>query len=117
MRSVELNLPQRCASHLASRTDLDESVAAGRAGVRMALEGLSGQMIRFVRREGEPYACEISCADVSAIANQVRRVDDAFISERGNDVTDACLSYLRPLILGEVAHTYENGLPQYITIE
>ena len=117
VRSVELNLPQRCASHLASRTDLDESVAAGREGVRIALEGLSGQMIRFARREGEPYACEIGHADVAAIANQVRRVDDVFINERGNHVTDACLSYLRPLILGEVAHTYENGLPQYITIE
>ncbi len=111
VRSIELNLPQRCASHLASATDIAESVAVGSHAVSLALEGESGCMATILRKEGESYAATYGSSPVSQIANAVKHVPDEFINEAGNGVTEACVQYLRPLIVGEVAPAYENGLP------
>ncbi|MBQ9761409.1 MAG: 6-phosphofructokinase [Clostridia bacterium] len=116
VRSVELNLPQRCAAHLASATDLCESVSIGRAAVKAAGEGVTRQMMTVARRAGDRYELEISHADVSEIANKIRFVDDAFINEAGNHVTDACCQYLLPLIQGEAEAFFENGLPKHIIL-
>lgn len=117
VRSVELNLPQRCAGHLLSRTDIEESVAIGRAAVETALQGISGVMMVFHRADSEEYACEIGYEDISQIANQSRYVPDEFITEGGDHVTDACCEYLLPLIQGECDVLYKNGLPVYWTAE
>ncbi len=111
VRSIELNLPQRCASHLASATDIAESVAVGSHAVSLALAGESGCMATILREEGESYAATYGSSPVSQIANAVKHVPDEFINEAGNGVTEACVQYLRPLIVGEVAPAYENGLP------
>ncbi|MBO5051262.1 MAG: 6-phosphofructokinase [Clostridia bacterium] len=111
VRSIELNLPQRCASHLASATDIAESVAVGSHAVSLALAGESGCMATILRKEGESYAATYGSSPVSQIANAVKHVPDEFINEAGNGVTEACVQYLRPLIVGEVAPAYENGLP------
>ena len=116
VRSIELNLPQRCASHLASKADLTESVRVGRGAVKAAGEGITRRMMIMQRRAGETYEIEISHADVSEIANQIRYVDDSFINARGNHVTDACCAYLLPLIQGEVEPRFENGLPKHIIL-
>ncbi len=116
VRSIELNLPQRCAAHLASETDLCESVRVGRAAVRAAGEGLTRRMMTMLRQDGDCYEITISHADVSEIANRIRYVDDAFINEVGNHVTDACCQYLLPLIQGEPKLTYEQGLPKHIIL-
>ncbi len=116
VRSIELNLPQRCAAHLASLTDLCESVRVGEAAVKAASEGVTAEMMLIRRREGEEYAVEITHAPVSAIANKVRRVDDCFINEAGNHVTDALCRYLLPLIQGEPATVFENGLPVHLIL-
>lgn len=116
VRSIELNLPQRCAAHLASKTDLDESVIVGQTAIDSALSGVSGCMISIVRADGD-YAVTYEPKDVSKIANAVRRVPREFINEAGNDVTRECLEYIKPLIAGEMAVTYKDGLPVHFVIE
>ncbi len=116
VRSIELNLPQRCAAHLASETDLSESVGVGRAAIQAALNGVSGEMMSIQRVGDDPYRVEFKPADVSQIANRIRYVDDRFINEAGNHVTDACCAYLLPLIKGESEIQYRDGLPVHIIL-
>ena len=117
VRSVELNILQRCASHIASKTDLEEGVAIGKAAVDAALGGASHCMMAFKRVSAEPYEIAIQPEDISGIANKVRRVPDEFINARGNGVTQECLRYILPLIEGETAPVYERGLPVHLVIE
>ena len=116
VRSIELNLPQRCAAHLASGTDLVEAVVIGRSAVKAASEGVTRQMMTVTRVSDEPYRVEVGHSDVAEIANRIRYVDDAFINEAGNHVTDACCRYLLPLIQGEAVCAYENGLPKHMIL-
>ena len=116
VRSIELNLPQRCAAHLASKTDIDESVGVGRAAIDAALNGRSGVMMTINRAEGEKYSVYYDCADIRGIANGVKHVPTDFINDEGNGITDECIRYLAPLILGEVYPEYENGIPKHIII-
>ncbi len=116
VRSIELSLPQRCASHILSLTDIEESLSIGHAGVIASIEGKSGVMMSFVRHKGEEYSVSIGCENIVNIANAVRGVPDEYINEEGNGVTDACLSYLAPLILGEVPIEYEHGMPKHFII-
>lgn len=116
VRSVELNIVQRCAAHIASRTDIEESVRVGREAVRAAADGVTRQMMTIERVSDEPYRVEISHRDISEIANMVRHVPDEFINARGNNITDECARYLLPLIQGELPVRYENGIPAHIII-
>jgi len=117
VRSVELNLPQRCASHLASKTDLDESVAIGAEAVRLAAEeGISAQMVLFERVSNEPYAYRVSHKPVCDIANMVKKVPDEYINAEGNYITRECAEYVLPLIEGEAIPKFYKGIPQYIII-
>ncbi len=116
VRSIELSLTQRCASHIASRTDIDESVMVGRGAVFAAIDGKSGVMMTIVRDSDEPYSVHIGTEDISQIANAVRGVPKEFINEEGNGITDAGLKYLAPLIIGELDVEYEAGLPKHIII-
>lgn len=116
VRSVELNIVQRCASHIASRVDIEESVRVGRAAIKAASDGVTRQMMTIERVSTEPYWVEISHRDVSEIANKVKHVPAEFINERGNHITDECARYLLPLIRGELDVKYENGIPKHIII-
>ena len=116
VRSIELNLPQRCAAHLASATDISESVGVGRAAVSAAMDGKSGVMMTINRADSEEYSVYYDSADISHIANGVKSVPREFINAEGNGVTDECISYLAPLIIGEVHPEYENGIPKHIVI-
>ena len=117
VRSIELNLPQRCAAHLLSATDIEESLRVGEGAVEAAGEGVSGVMMTIERTSAAPYVSTISYAPVAAIANMVRRVPDEFINSQGNNVTDACCRYLVPLIEGETAPLWRGGLPLYFTFD
>ncbi len=117
VRSVEFNISQRCAAHIASKTDLTESVCVGREAVRAASSGVSCEMMVIVRDNTSPYVYHIDHSDVSKIANQVKTVPLSFINKRGNHVTRACADYLLPLIAGEAQPTYEKGLPQFFVID
>ena len=117
VRSVELNLPQRCAGHLFSKTDIDESVAIGREAVRVAVEeGVSGDMMIFERASNNPYFCTVGHKKVSNIANMVKRVPDEYINAEGDFVTKECCEYILPLIEGEDAPSYYRGIPSYIIL-
>lgn len=111
VRSIELNLPQRCAAHIASLTDVTESVAVGTHAVNAALDGHSGEMALIKRHAGDTYGVSYDTVPISQVANLVKLVPDAYINNKGNGVTDECLAYLLPLICGEVAPVYKNGLP------
>ena len=117
VRSVELNLPQRCAGHLVSAQDIEESLEVGRHAVLAAVAGVSRQMMTINRVSSEPYAFEIGHEDIFKIANQTKCVPAEFINERGNHVTDACLRYLLPLIKGERYPAYVDGLPCHWILE
>lgn len=116
VRSVELNISQRCASHIASGTDIDESVRVGRGAVFAAAQGVTRRMMTILRNDGEEYSSIIDHSDVSEIANKTKHVDGKYINERGNNVTDECCKYLLPLIAGERDIKYENGLPVHIVL-
>ncbi len=117
VRSIELSLTQRCAAHVASAADLDESVLIGRTAVKLAFEGTSGHMVTVRRLSDAPYKAEISSSDVLAIANQIRSVPDEYINEAGNGVSAACLEYLLPLIAGEREISYHLGIPKHFHID
>ncbi len=116
VRSIELNILQRCASHIASLTDLTESVMIGRASVRAAAEGTTGKMMCFRRVSDAPYAVEAVSEDIQKIANVVRAVPAEFINERGNGITDAGIDFILPLIKGENKPEYRDGLPVHFVI-
>ena len=110
-RAVELSTLQRCASHVASRTDLDEAEALGRLGVRAALDGQSVRMCALERMSDEPYQTRPALLDVLEIANKVKPVPRAWISADGMDVTADFERYARPLIAGEEPLAYADGVP------
>ncbi len=117
VRSIELNLSQRCAAHCASETDLSESSTTGMTAVRSAVSGLSGCMIATKRAENGPYALSFEAKDIATIANFVRTVPDEYINEAKNNVTEACLQFILPLIQGEPEIKYVNGLPVHFVID
>ncbi len=116
VRSVELNLPQRCSAHMLSKTDIDESVYLGKNAILCAEKGLSGIMLIYKRTNGEQYGIEIDTIDIKMVANQVKHVPDEYINAEGNNVTSACMEYIAPLILGEREIRYENGLPVHLEL-
>ena len=117
VRSVELNLPQRCASHIASLCDIEESFGVGKAAVSAAEQGVSREMMVILRNDdaGEPYSSVYGHMDIDLIANRTKFVPKHFINERGNHVTDECLRYILPLIEGECYPEYKNGLPVFFS--
>ncbi|MBQ7161676.1 MAG: 6-phosphofructokinase [Clostridia bacterium] len=117
VRSVELNLPQRCASHIASGTDIAESLQVGAAAVDAAVNGVTGKMMVFKRISDDPYKVVCDSEDIQKIANKVREVPRDYINDRGNYVTDECLRYIAPLIQGECDIRYQNGLPVHFVIK
>ena len=117
VRSIELNIMQRCASHLASYTDIDESVRIGEAAVHAACDGATAQMMAFRRRPGTEYGIDIVGIDINSAANHVRCVPDQFINAAGNHVTDACVDYILPLCEGETTPQYIHGLPVHFVID
>ena len=116
VRSVEINVLQRCAAHLASKTDLDESFAQGKKAVALSEEGQTGCMVVLKRISNAPYQVEYSYAQIKDIANEAKSVPVEWINREENDITEEFIEYLRPLIIGEVEHYYENGIPKYLDI-
>lgn len=116
VRSVEVNILQRCASHLLSRTDIDESFAQGKYGVELAEEGITASMVCLKRESNNPYTVSCFYTRIQKIANEVKSVPREWISEAGNDITQELIDYITPLIQGECAIEYKNGLPVYAAI-
>ncbi len=117
VRSIELNLPQRCSAHLLSAVDIDESLRVGNAAVKAAEAGISDVMMTINRTSTAPYASTVGYSPVAEIANKVRRVPDAYITPEGNHVTPDCSCYLAPLIEGETTPLYVGGLPMFYSFD
>lgn len=115
-RAVELSTLQRCASHIASYTDISESFAVGEAAVKAAAEGHSGEMTLLKRVSDNPYICVTDTADVREVANLAKEVPRSMINEHGDNVTEEFIEYVRPLIQGELSQLTVNGLPMHIKI-
>ena len=113
-RGIELNTLQRCASHAASKVDLDEAEALGTAGVEAVLQGKTGVMVGVQRTSDTPYTTEIRTTPVADVANKVKLVPREMISEDGFNVTDAALTYLRPLVAGMEEPISTDGLPRFL---
>jgi 6-phosphofructokinase 1 len=107
---------QRAARHLASRTDVEQAYAVGKAAVEFALAGHNAVMPAIVRKSSRPYTWEIGMAPLSQVANTEKFMPRDFISADGYGITDKCREYLYPLIEGEDYPPYENGLPKYVTL-
>ncbi len=116
VRSIELNVLQRAASHIASKTDLDEAAQISRYAVSLGIEGETGKMICYKRLSNNPYLIDTFAYDISAIANEEKRVPLEWITEEGNNLTQEAVDYLFPLIQGETTVSYANGLPSYCDI-
>ena len=116
VRSVEINVLQRCAAHLASQTDLDESFALGKKAVALSEEGVTASMVTIERTSNAPYTVDYSHAEIRQIANEAKSVPREWINSAGNDIEQPLLDYLAPLILGESQVSYHNGLPVYMDV-
>lgn len=117
VRSIELNVLQRCAAHIASRTDINESFALGQAAVKYAATDMTGVMASIKRISNDPYQWCIEPTDVNAVANKAKCIPPEWITKEKNDVTPEMEAYLRPLIIGEVSLQYKNGLPMYLPVD
>lgn len=113
VRSIELNVLQRCAMHIGSKTDLNESFVIGQKAIETALAGKSGQVMGFKRISNNPYEIDYISTDVAKVANLEQKIPTNWISENGNDVSPELYDYLFPLIQGEVHINYQNGIPAY----
>ena len=116
VRSIELNVMQRCSSHICSKTDIDESEAIGAAGVRCALSGETGKVMVFRRIEDIPYTVVIETADAKDIANQEKFLPEKYINSSGNNIRDFALNYFLPLIQGDLNLITENGIPKHFAL-
>jgi 6-phosphofructokinase 1 len=109
---------QRAARHLASKTDVEQAYAMGKAAVEFALEGANAIMPTIVRASSNPYRWEVGQAPLSEVANVEKFMPKDFITEDGFGITDACREYLYPLIQGEDYPPYDdNGFPRYVTLK
>src|SRR3984893_14727235 len=108
---------QRSARHIASKVDVEQAYAVGKAAVEFALAGKNAVMPVIVRKSVKPYRWTIGEAPLSAIANQEKKVPRNFITPDGFGITASCRRYLLPLIGGEGYPPYRNGLPAYCTLK
>lgn len=116
VRSIEINLLQRCSAHLQSSVDINEAKLLGMKGVLGAIEGKSGVMVSLKRKEGKEYNIEFVFVPVSDVANKEKKVPEEYITLDGNYVTEDMINYLQPLIQGEEKIIYDNGVPKYIKL-
>ena len=113
VRSIELNVCQRCSCAHLSRVDLDESENAGIFAVLSALAGETGKMINFIRNKSVPYELSYGTADVNIICNQEKTVPLEWIIADGSDISNEFIDYVRPLTHGFVELPTKNGIPLF----
>ena len=104
---------QRSARHIASKTDVDQAYAVGKAAVELALKGRNAVMPAIERTSDKPYRWRIATADLDKVANVEKFMPRDFITKDGFGITDKCRRYLEPLMAGEDYPPYRGGLPRY----
>lgn len=113
-RAIELSTLQRAASHAASRVDILEAYQVGGAAVKAADEGDSGKMVVLQRLSDDPYQCGTEVKDVHKIANDEKLVPPEWVTKDGTYVTSEFISYVRPLIQGDVSPVMVDGIPRHL---
>jgi 6-phosphofructokinase 1 len=108
---------QRAARHIASKADLEQSYAVGKAAVEYAVKGMNSVMPTIVRVSTRPYKWKIGVAKLSDVANVEKKMPRDFITPDGLHITAKCRNYLAPLIAGEAFPPFENGLPKYVRLK
>jgi 6-phosphofructokinase 1 len=108
---------QRAARHIASKVDVEQAYAVGKAAVQFAVAGQNAVMPAIIRKSSKPYRWTIEAVPLSAVANVEKTVPRNFITADGFGITAACRRYLEPLIAGEDYPPYKNGLPDYVRIK
>ena len=117
-RGIELSLPQRCASHIASKTDIEEAFNAGRQAVKKAVSGTTDKMVVFDRvyKDGK-YKCKYSLVRLSLCANAEKTVPLDWIINDGTYLSQEFIDYCLPLIQGDMKAPLENGLPRFAKLK
>jgi 6-phosphofructokinase 1 len=108
---------QRAARHIASKTDVAQAYAVGKAAVEMALKGRNSVMPTIERKSAKPYKWTIGAADLKNVANKEKFMPRDYITADGFHITAKCRAYLSPLIQGEDYPPFKNGLPNYVTLK
>ena len=108
---------QRSARHIASRTDVEQAYAVGKAAVEFAVQGKNAIMVTIVRKSERPYRWRVGTAPLAKVANVERKMPRGFITRDGYHITAACRRYLQPLIAGEDYPPYKAGLPDYVRLK
>ncbi len=117
VRGIEFSLLQRCAAHSGSKTDVEEAYLAGRMAVKYAIEGKTDYMVAFERKEGSIYDCGIKLVNLNDVANKEKKIPLEWINAEGTGMTMDFINYALPLIQGESAPPYENGLPRFAKLK
>jgi len=115
-RVARLGVTQRSAAHLASKTDADEAFLVGQAAVRAAVNGESDKLVTLVRGDGDNYTCETGLSSLGDIVGHLKKLPREWVNEDGVSLNFQFFRYAMPLIQGEVAVPYENGLPSYVRL-
>ena len=118
VRGTELSLLQRCAAHVASKTDIEESFSAGKAAVENAVNGVTDKMVGFERTmENGQYKCNIKLFELSDVANTEKKVPLEWINETGDGLKQEYIDYALPLIQGQTDLKIEDGLPRFVNLK
>ena len=118
VRGIELSLLQRCGAHLASRTDIEESVMSGQAAVENAVEGITDKMVGFERSyENGKYICKTKLIDLADVANTEKKVPREWINQAGNGIEKPFIDYVLPLIQGEPVLPRQDSLPRFAKLK
>lgn len=116
-RAIEINTSQRCASHISSKTDVDEAFLAGEFAIKFASNGETGKVVIFKRTSENPYKIDISSHSVKDIANFEKTVPLEWIINDGTYVSKEIINYISPLIQGEVIPIIVDGLPAHLSLK
>jgi len=108
---------QRASRHVASKVDVQQAYAMGKAAVELALKGENAVMPTIVRKSDDPYRWGVGKVALAEVANKEKMMPRNFITADGFGITPACRRYLAPLIKGEDYPPYKNGLPTYVSLK
>lgn len=117
VRGIEFSLLQRCAAHLGSKRDVEESFLAGQTAVKCAVDGMTDYMVGFSRPESGEYRCDIKLIPLDEVANTERKIPREWINEAGNGLKQEYIDYVLPLILGESMPPMEDGVPRFAKLK
>lgn len=115
VRAIELNLPQRAASHIASATDIEEAYNCGKFALEQAVKGETGKMVIMNRTSN--YHIEYELMDIAGIANEVKEVPTKYITEDGDYIKESFIDYALPLIQGDINIPFENGIVRFARLK